>query len=563
MMEELRDRIIAALGNLKDSRYLLNNQENFKHIPYGTAGFRGRSEHVEHLFLRVGLIAGMRCWSQQANVGVMITASHNPIDDNGVKIIDSTGEMLDSEWERIVEEFCNYRAQTIEDVVSKLFSLIELQSVDPALAIDQKTKSSKGEVFIGYDTRPTSKNLVALLESGLRAWSLIKYNNMGEITTPALHYIVGEATAQKNNSITVVQYYNKLSKGYVDLFNDDRFSRKGQNYDETRLVIDCANGVGARTMEYLYQDVSSLLHKYLPAKLINTGKHKDDILNYECGADYVKTKHLAPRGASDLSKRYASLDGDADRVVYFYLKKDCDDCLELMLLDGDKILALYAKYLTDTLKKYHLEERLSLAAIQTAYSNGASTDYLRNVLGLANVDCVDTGVKHLHKRALNYDLGIYFEANGHGTIWVSSKAKSVIDTEKIKELHRLLDILNNYTGDAISDILIVEMILNHYDWDIEQWDELYVDRPNSLIKVEVANRSLVVTTNAGRTCLQPDGLQAEIDRIVSQFEAGSRSFVRASGTENVVRIYAESTSQDLADQLAQSVGEKVIEFCNR
>lgn len=26
-----------------------------------------------------------------------------------------------------------------------------------------------------------------------------------------------------------------------------------------------------------------------------------------------------------------------------------------------------------------------------------------------------TGVKYLHSRALQYDVGIYFEANGHGT----------------------------------------------------------------------------------------------------------------------------------------------------
>lgn len=27
-----------------------------------------------------------------------------------------------------------------------------------------------------------------------------------------------------------------------------------------------------------------------------------------------------------------------------------------------------------------------------------------------------TGVKHLHEKAEKYDIGIYFEANGHGTV---------------------------------------------------------------------------------------------------------------------------------------------------
>ena len=30
--------------------------------------------------------------------------------------------------------------------------------------------------------------------------------------------------------------------------------------------------------------------------------------------------------------------------------------------------------------------------------------------------CAKTGVKHLHHLALNYDIGVYFEANGHGTV---------------------------------------------------------------------------------------------------------------------------------------------------
>lgn len=31
------------------------------------------------------------------------------------------------------------------------------------------------------------------------------------------------------------------------------------------------------------------------------------------------------------------------------------------------------------------------------------------------VKCVPTGVKHLHREAQKADIGIYFEANGHGT----------------------------------------------------------------------------------------------------------------------------------------------------
>lgn len=42
--------------------------------------------------------------------------------------------------------------------------------------------------------------------------------------------------------------------------------------------------------------------------------------------------------------------------------------------------------------------------------------------------CVPTGVKHLHHRATQFDVGVYFEANGHGTVVYSKTAE-----EKIKE----------------------------------------------------------------------------------------------------------------------------------
>lgn len=39
--------------------------------------------------------------------GVMITASHNPKQDNGVKLIERNGSMLDSKWEKLSEKLIN------------------------------------------------------------------------------------------------------------------------------------------------------------------------------------------------------------------------------------------------------------------------------------------------------------------------------------------------------------------------------------------------------------------------------------------------------------------------
>jgi phosphoacetylglucosamine mutase len=38
-----------------------------------------------------------------------------------------------------------------------------------------------------------------------------------------------------------------------------------------------------------------------------------------------------------------------------------------------------------------------------------------------------TGVKYLHEKALEYDIGLYFEANGHGTILFSREFLSRLE----------------------------------------------------------------------------------------------------------------------------------------
>ncbi len=57
-----------------------------------------------------------------------------------------------------------------------------------------------------------------------------------------------------------------------------------------------------------------------------------------------------------------------------------------------------------------------MGIVQTAYANGSSTRYVRSRLTECEVVMTPTGVKHLHHAAAAFDIGIYYEANGHGTI---------------------------------------------------------------------------------------------------------------------------------------------------
>ena len=106
--------------------------------------------------------------------------------------------------------------------------------------------------------------------------------------------------------------------------------------------------------------------------------------------------------------------------------------------------------------------------------------------------------------------------------------------------------INQTVGDALSDLLLVEVVLAHKSYSGVEWDSLYVDLPNRLVKVVVVDRHIFKTEDAERRLVSPPGLQAKIDELVRRYEAG-RSFVRPSGTEDVVRVYAEASVKAQAD----------------
>lgn len=95
-------------------------------------------------------------------------------------------------------------------------------------------------------------------------------------------------------------------------------------------------------------------------------------------------------------------------------------------------------------------------------------------------------------------------------------------------------------------MLLVEVVLAHKSYSGVEWDSLYADLPNRLVKVIVPDRNIFKTEDAERRLVSPPGLQSKIDEFVRRYEGG-RSFVRPSGTEDVVRVYAEAALRTQAD----------------
>ncbi|XP_022254003.1 phosphoacetylglucosamine mutase-like [Limulus polyphemus] len=472
----------------------------------------------------------------------MITASHNPEEDNGVKLVDPMGEMLEEEWEKLASQLANV---SDDQVVSAMEGIITDCSVD------MNTPSS---VFLAYDTRQSSPHLAQAVIDGVQSLEG-HVENFGILTTPQLHYLVRcKNTNEQYGACSEEGYYRKLSKAFLHLRTVG--ASKG-NY-QSSLNLDGANGVGALKMKVFQK----YLGEGLNVTIFNDGSKGK--LNHMCGADFVKVQQKIPEGIPvEAGVRCVSFDGDADRVVYFYL----DDNQKFHLLDGDKIATMVTAYLKDLLSAAGVD--LDLCIVQTAYANGSSTYFISDILKVPVV-CVPTGVKHLHHRAQQADIGVYFEANGHGTVVFSDKTIEKLETvvksssrpEQKKAAQKVMDVINliNQTvGDAISDMLLVETVLHDRGWSVADWDQIYKDLPNRQLKVMVADRKVITTTDAERICVTPDSLQEAINSLTSKYLC-SRAFVRPSGTEDVVRVYAEATTQENADMLAYEVSKKVYQL---
>ena len=132
-----------------------------KYIQYGTAGFRCKAELLDHVMFRMGLLATLRSQVKGGQaIGVMITASHNPGPDNGVKLVDPAGEMLEQEWEAVATRLANCPDDQVTSELDQIVAKYNIARSGPSL------------VIVGRDTRVSSPALA-------QAWKLRRVEGVG------------------------------------------------------------------------------------------------------------------------------------------------------------------------------------------------------------------------------------------------------------------------------------------------------------------------------------------------------------------------------------------------
>ena len=476
---------------------------------YGTAGFRFDSTELLKISQKIA-IGCVEILSKKPFynnfLAIMITASHNIETDNGVKIINNQGTMIEQCDETILETIVNCNN-------NELLQIVENLKINPPIIT----------ILFGRDTRKSGKQIYNELIKGFELVSNPIFIDADLITTPLFHYI-----AFHNNLLE-----NKIN--YLNILNDIQL--------KFNPIVDCAGGVGAIILQQLN-------HK----NLLICNFPENTILNVDCGSDFVQQTISPPNlnllggsdivqqtisppnlnllGCSDIvqqpiyppnlnllnSNNYGcSLDGDADRLIFWYK----NNIGQFQILDGDNQLVLWSLFLQTIFP--------SVVAITTPYCNSSTIDFLKK--NNIQVIITPTGIKNLQHEAYKYNVAVYFENNGHGTAHYPN--------DIILKNGQIL-VKNELIGDGIYNIFTTCQILEELNLSFDDWFHLYKKKDVFQYKIPIQIIPDLQTSGIMYDVIYPIWLKEFIQIETKQYN--DRIFLRKSGTEPVIRIFIESNN---------------------
>lgn len=411
--------------------------------------------------------------------------------------------------------------------------------------------SHKPKVLIGMDTRASSHMLCSAISAGLcsvGADVLI----LDVVPTPAVAFLVKEynydagvmISASHNpceyNGIKIFQHNgyklpDELENEIEEIILDEskippvvvggdvgriHFSSSAVddyifhlamtsdgNFKGMKIALDCANGSASVSARALFTRLGAECY------IINDTPNGVNI-NDNCGSTHIDSlKNFVLEKKCDIGFAF---DGDADRVLIVDERGE--------LVDGDKIIAICAKYLKQN------GQLSNNTAVVTVMSNMGFFKFCEK----NGINCVKTkvGDRYVLENMVANDYSIGGEQSGH-----------------------IIFLDHATTGDGQMSAIQVLNVIKRTGLKISELaDEMEV-YPQVLVNVRVSNY--------GKTRLEKDKeVQLAIKEASEELGDEGRVLVRVSGTEPLVRVMLEGQDYEqikyLADCIAKVVEERLV-----
>ncbi|MBD5081991.1 MAG: phosphoglucosamine mutase [Ruminococcaceae bacterium] len=396
-----------------------------------------------------------------------------------------------------------------------------------------KADGGKAKIFIGKDTRISSDVLEAALVAGITSVG-VDVELLGVVPTPAVAFLVKKHGADAG--VMISASHNSVEYNGIKLFAGTGFklpdsveeeieelildkpqeiklkdgcdlgrvcvladaaeeyiahleSTADCQFDDLTVAIDCANGSASVTAEKLFTRLGAKCHM-----LSNTPDGTN--INLNCGSTHLENLQLfVQENQCDLG---VAFDGDADR------------CLAVdnagNVIDGDKLIAVISDYMAEK------ETLKNNTAVVTVMSNLGFHTYMKEK-GLETV-CTAVGDRYVLEEMLKSGYNIGGEQSGH-----------II----------FLDYATTGDGQLTAVQLMNLLVMSRKS--LRKLTKEIPDYPQILINVKINEEQ------KGKW----DKVKAITDVIKEAENAmgdKGRILVRESGTEPLLRIMAEGTSEE-------------------
>ena len=406
-------------------------------------------------------------------------------------------------------------------------------------------KKDHPKVVIGRDTRISCDMIEHALTAGLTSTG-VNVMTVGTIPTPAIAYLT--KTIETDSGIMISASHNPYQDNGIKIFGPDgfkltdeqeleieslidnseliknaSFEKIGKVYSgneltqkyiqhikqsitgdlsDIKIALDCANGATTGVAPFIFGD--------LEADIETIGCQPNGVnINDNVGSTKIETiSEFVKENNVDVGFAF---DGDGDRVLAVDAKGN--------IVDGDKIMFILAKHLKE---QGELKDNM---VVSTVMSNIGFYKAIEEN-GLQSVKTA-VGDRYVVEEMRKNDYSLGGEQSGH-------------------------IVLMNYatTGDGILTAVKLANIIKTSGKSLEELASEVNIYPQKLVNIKVVDK---------KTAMEDSDILAECEKVEKELEGNGRILLRASGTENLIRVMVEASSDELTDKYCEQVAKIVRE----